>query len=113
MQSPVSAGTLEATKDLSWLFSWKLAEGGAFVPLLKYFHTLLALLLRLRDNGFLRLWLLLLVESSEGGGRDLASWEAIFLFSSRRLRKESRISFRRLLFLQSMIFKTYLRNSKK
>jgi hypothetical protein len=65
----------------------------------------------LRDDEDLRILPLLVTEPSEGGGRDFAS-EVLFLLSSRRLSNESRISFSRMSFPQSMMLRTCLRKSK-
>lgn len=69
-------------------------------------------LLLSRDDEDLRFLPLLGAESSGGGWRDFAASEALNLLSSRMLSREPRISFSRLSLPQSMMFQTYLRNSK-
>ena len=66
----------------------------------------------LRDDDDLGFLPLVVAEPSDGGRRDFAASEVLFLLFSRRLSRESRISFSRLFFPQSMMFRTYLRKSK-
>ena len=59
----------------------------------------------------LRLRLLLLAESFEGGRRDFAASEVFLLPSSSRSSRDFRMSFKCLSFPQSIMFRTCLRNS--